>query len=51
MILQSTTPVTGIELVPAPKVAAECNVTRRTVSRWIQDPATAFPAPLREMSM
>jgi predicted DNA-binding transcriptional regulator AlpA len=35
-----------VELVPAPTVAAECNVTRRTVGRWLLDEKLGFPTPV-----
>jgi predicted DNA-binding transcriptional regulator AlpA len=35
-----------VELVPAPTVAAECHVTRRTVGRWLLDENLGFPAPV-----
>jgi hypothetical protein len=35
-----------VELVPAGTVAAECHVARRTIGRWILDPAIGFPAPI-----
>ena len=35
-----------VELVPAPTVATECHVTRRTVGRWLLDENLGFPAPV-----
>jgi predicted DNA-binding transcriptional regulator AlpA len=35
-----------VELVPAPTVATECNVTRRTVGRWLLDDKLGFPTPV-----
>jgi len=35
-----------VELVPAPTVATECNVTRRTVGRWLLDEKLGFPTPV-----
>lgn len=33
------------DLVPAPIVAREFGVTRRTLSRWLIDPGFKFPKP------
>jgi hypothetical protein len=35
--------VSPIELVPAVTAARELHVTRRTVGRWMLDPAVGFP--------
>ncbi len=35
----------GSTLVPAPKVAQQFYVTRRTLSRWLLNPALGFPKP------
>jgi predicted DNA-binding transcriptional regulator AlpA len=32
-------------LVPAPALARELGVARRTLARWIADPAIEFPRP------
>jgi predicted DNA-binding transcriptional regulator AlpA len=34
------------ELVPAVKVAAEFNVSRRTIGNWILQPTIGFPQPI-----
>ena len=34
------------QLAPAPKVAEQFGITRRTLSRWIIDPALLFPRPV-----
>jgi len=39
-------PNAPVELVSAPTVAIECNVTRRTVGRWLLDEKLGFPAPV-----
>ena len=33
-------------LLPAPKVAEQFGITRRTLSRWLLDQALAFPRPV-----
>jgi hypothetical protein len=33
------------EMVPAPAVAEEFNITRRTLGRWFVDPKLDFPQP------
>lgn len=33
-------------LAPAPKVADQFGITRRTLSRWIIEPALEFPRPV-----
>jgi predicted DNA-binding transcriptional regulator AlpA len=38
--------ISPVELVPAGTVASECHVTRRTIGRWILDPAVGFPPPV-----
>lgn len=35
----------GEEMVPAPAVADEFNITRRTLGRWFVDPKLDFPQP------
>ncbi len=36
------------ELIPAPKLAKnEFDVDRRTIGRWIRNPALGFPRPVR----
>lgn len=32
-------------LVPAPSVAKEFGITRRTLGRWMKNPALKFPRP------
>jgi predicted DNA-binding transcriptional regulator AlpA len=34
-------------LVPKPALARELGVCNRTISRWMADPALAFPRPIR----
>jgi predicted DNA-binding transcriptional regulator AlpA len=34
-------------LIPAPQLASEFGVTRRTLHRWINDPAMSFPPAAR----
>jgi hypothetical protein len=36
--------VTGDALIPLPAVAREFGRTRRTLGRWVKDPALGFPA-------
>jgi predicted DNA-binding transcriptional regulator AlpA len=36
---------TMMDLIPAPAVAAEFGITRRTLGRWFVDPALDFPKP------
>jgi hypothetical protein len=45
--MMMTTAIQGgpVELVPASTVAKECNVTRRTIGRWILDQKIEFPEP------
>jgi hypothetical protein len=38
--------IAPVELVPAPRAAAECNVVRRTIGRWLLDADLGFPAPI-----
>jgi len=33
-------------LVPAPKAASECHVTRRSLGRWMKDERLNFPRPV-----
>lgn len=35
------------DLIPKPALARELGVSSRTVSRWMADPALAFPPPIR----
>jgi hypothetical protein len=39
--------VTGDALVPLPTVAREFGRTRRTLGRWVRDPALGFPPVVR----
>jgi len=34
-------------LIPAPQLAGELGITRRTLARWLDDPALDFPQPTR----
>jgi predicted DNA-binding transcriptional regulator AlpA len=34
-------------LIPAPQLAGEFGITRRTLTRWQADPALGFPQPTR----
>ena len=34
-------------LIPAPQLAGEFGITRRTLARWFEDPALGFPQPTR----
>ncbi len=34
-------------LIPAPQLAGELGITRRTLARWLGDPALGFPQPTR----
>lgn len=38
---------TQTDLIPKPAIARELGVSSRTVSRWMADPALAFPRPIR----
>jgi predicted DNA-binding transcriptional regulator AlpA len=38
---------TSNDLIPKPAIARELGVSSRTVSRWMADPAIAFPRPIR----
>ena len=39
---------TGSEaLIPAPQLAGELGITRRTLARWLDDPVLGFPQPTR----
>ena len=39
---------TGSEaLIPAPQLAEELGITRRTLARWLDDPTLGFPKPTR----
>lgn len=42
----TTTPTEPEQLAPAPRVATQFGITRRTLSRWIVDPNLAFPQPV-----
>ena len=34
-------------LIPAPQLAGELGITRRTLARWFANPALGFPQPTR----
>jgi predicted DNA-binding transcriptional regulator AlpA len=34
-------------LIPAPQLAGEFSITRRTLARWLDDPTLGFPQPTR----
>jgi hypothetical protein len=36
----------GAQLIPAPALASEFGVDRRTIGRWLVTPSMAFPRPL-----
>jgi hypothetical protein len=48
MMTTTAIPSGPVELVPAGIVAAECHVTRRTISRWILDAAIGPPGAHRD---
>ena len=37
----------GEVLIPAPQLAAELGINRRTLARWWDDPKLGFPQPTR----
>ena len=41
------TTTTNETLVPAPQLAGEFGITRRTLARWLNDPELGFPRATR----